>query len=321
MARKVFISSAIAEDEALIAVSGENPLAVCVWTYIIPFFDDWGRAEASAVKIKARAVPLFTVFTIELIQEALDLFGKFELIHLYEANGKKYMAIDPEKWFRYQSHIRAQKRVYDNDSPHPRPEKHNDWWDAQKPGGTLHTNVEPDSNCNDRALARTCAPMREDARICTPSPPPSTLPPILPSPSPSEMVGTTTIPPPLPESGQAVGGGSSPFPFSPEEAEQMPVDKLLTGFLNSPGSLPWRDHLNSQITNAKNRVTSRPAYLQPVILRILRGQEPPPSDAHHLPQTRGKSRYRCKTAAEANAEIDASLVDLESRYGVRNGKV
>lgn len=148
MGRKVFVTSDMCTDEKLIDVAGENSEAAVLWPWILMSFDDWGRAEASPKRLKAKIFPMFPSVTVALIEEALRLYNEFGLIKLYQVNGKQYMSIDHEKWFKYQTHIRTSKREKD-ESRIPAP---------------------PTDN------SRKCAQVRDNERICTPSPTPSPTP-------------------------------------------------------------------------------------------------------------------------------------------------
>jgi hypothetical protein len=127
-------------DDRLSLVAEKKPLAALIWPWILTAFDDWGRAETSARQLKNKVFPAISMVTAKDIEEALVLYGQVGLITLYEVEGKRYMCIEPLKWFKYQTHIRMSKREKD-DSRIPAP--------------------------------RTCAQPRADARICTPSPSPS----------------------------------------------------------------------------------------------------------------------------------------------------
>ncbi|MDQ7794127.1 MAG: hypothetical protein RDU89_06905 [bacterium] len=151
MPRKVYISSDMSEDEGLVEVAEENPLAALLWPWLLTAFDDWGRASVSPKRLKAQVWPAVDVVTAELIQEAVTLFNRHGLLALYEVDGKPYAFIEPGKWFKYQTHIHQSKRQREG-SRHPAPP------------------------CE---VARESAAPREDARDLTPS----TLPPFHLSPS------------------------------------------------------------------------------------------------------------------------------------------
>lgn len=160
MGRKVFITSDMSVDEKLVEVAEQKPQAALFWPWLLTAFDDWGRAEAAPKRLKAKVFPAITAVTSEDIAEALQLFTNAGLIIMYEVGGKPYMAIPPEKWFKYQTHIRREKRGNDR-SRHPAP-----------------PNI---SSARVRESARECAEPRAVAADCIPSPSPSTLPPFHPS--------------------------------------------------------------------------------------------------------------------------------------------
>ena len=145
MARKVFVSSDMAHDEKLIEIAEAIPEAALLWPWFVTYFDDWGRAEAQPKRIKAQLFPMNNLVTPELIEQSLQLYADYGLIELYEVDGKRYMAVDPDKWFKYQTHIRKEKREND-ESRFPAPTRED---------------------------ARECAQERDEARDFTPSPSPS----------------------------------------------------------------------------------------------------------------------------------------------------
>ncbi|MEM0138511.1 MAG: hypothetical protein QW100_02135 [Thermoplasmatales archaeon] len=111
MARKVYISSDISIDEALVEIAETAPLEALLWPWLLTAFDDWGRAEASPRRLKAKIFPGNSIVTIDVIDNALKSFAGVGLIRLYEVDGKQYMAIpDIEKWYKYQTHIRRERR-------------------------------------------------------------------------------------------------------------------------------------------------------------------------------------------------------------------
>lgn len=159
LGRKVFVSSDMSVDERVQEVAEASPLAALAWPWLLTAFDDWGRMEASAARLKLAVFPGIEQVTRTVVEEALTLYDAVGLITLYEVEGKRYACIQPDKWFRYQTHIHASKREADR-SKHPAP-----------PADALP-----------RGDARKCALPREDARrarVLTPSPSPSPDPPCL----------------------------------------------------------------------------------------------------------------------------------------------
>ena len=147
MARKRFITSDMSTDERLGDIAIENPMAALMWPWFLTAFDDWGRMDVSSPgKIKLELFPAFP-FGIDEIKKAIELFSEVGIVHKYTIDKKTYLAIEPCKYYKYQTYIRDEKRVKDK-SNIPAPE--NAPWD----------------NCaHCRALARKCIP--------SPSPSPS----------------------------------------------------------------------------------------------------------------------------------------------------
>jgi len=158
MGRKIFVTSDMSVDEHVIEVAEKDPQAALLWPWILTAFDDWGRSNADARRLKASVFPSIETVTPEAIESALRLYAEARLIILYEHGGKPYMAIPPEKWFKYQTHIRREKRTQDR-SHCPAPPQQDEAGSAQV-----------------REDARNSAQEREDARTCTPSPSPSPSP-------------------------------------------------------------------------------------------------------------------------------------------------
>lgn len=119
MARKRFISSDISTDEELAPIAGINPTAALMWPWFLTAFDDWGRMEGSTTKIKLSVFPAFP-FTSEDIDEAIRLFQEAGLVHVYYVDGKRYLAVEPKKFYYYQSYI-SEKRKADCKSLCPEP--------------------------------------------------------------------------------------------------------------------------------------------------------------------------------------------------------
>jgi hypothetical protein len=156
MGRKVFVSSDMSIDERLLEVAEIDSLYALMWPWFITACDDWGRADASTKRLKASVFPGISAVTPEVIGEALDVYSSVGLISLYEVDGRRYFCIKPDKWFKWQTHIRAAKRDKD---------------ESKYPAFLEESQVE--------VPARKCAQMRADACKIQPSPSPS------PSPSPT----------------------------------------------------------------------------------------------------------------------------------------
>lgn len=170
MGRKRYVSSEICTDESIAAVAAEDQVAALMWPWVLTAFDDWGRMAASAVKIKLAVFPAFDI-SPEQIERAITLWARAGLVHVYEVDGHRYMAIDPRKWYRYQTYIKAHKRAEDGSSYPPPP-------DAPWDGPPARTSA------GSSADARTSAQRSEHAGVCVPSPSPSPSPSLAPSPPP-----------------------------------------------------------------------------------------------------------------------------------------
>jgi hypothetical protein len=110
MARKVFISSSISVDEQLLAVAEQDPLAQLLWPWLLTSLDDWGRGSANVRRLKAAVFPDNPLVTPEVIDRALTLYAAVGLIDLYTVGPKRYWAVKPAAWWRYQTHIHKDKR-------------------------------------------------------------------------------------------------------------------------------------------------------------------------------------------------------------------
>jgi hypothetical protein len=188
MSRKVFISSDMSVDERIYEVSIVDPQAALIWPWILTTFDDWGRAIANPMRIKASTFPSITTVTPELISEALTLYAQAGLVIPYEVCGKQYMYIQPDKWFKWQSHIPGFKRVTDK---------------SRIPAPPVDDNAQLSAN------ARDCTDSSANALDSTPSPTPS------PSPTPT---GTKNI--------CAPDGADLPQPPEPGERPEEPVGSV-----------------------------------------------------------------------------------------------
>ena len=167
MGRKVFVSSDIAVDERLIDVAAEDGKAALLWPWLLTAMDDWGRAEASPKRLKARVFPSNPIVTADDIQSALLLFEQVGLVVLYMVDGKPYMAVREETWWRYQTHIHKSKRRKD-ESKIPAPPRRDD---------IAESRVIPRDSALSRDDPRDVAEPREGARDRYASP----LPPFHPS--------------------------------------------------------------------------------------------------------------------------------------------
>lgn len=166
MARKRFVTSDMSIDEKIAEIAAENPVAALMWPWFITGFDDWGRMEAVPMKIKLSIFPAFP-YTPKDIEEAIDLYDKFGIVHKYEVDGKEYIAVEPEKYYKYQTYIRGSKREIDGSNCPPPP---------NPPWGNAKDSTEKHTEHDRRADARTCVQVSADERKCIPSPSPSPSP-------------------------------------------------------------------------------------------------------------------------------------------------
>lgn len=157
MAHKVYISSDISLDEPLNELGEQNPLYTLIWPWLLTAFDDWGRADASPRRLKAQLFPLLDAITVNVIRDAILAYDQVGLLMHYEVEGKWFIAIPREKWFRYQTHIHKDKRDNDEQSRIPAP-----------PSDTsAHLRASP------RDIAEPRASSAENCASPSPSPSPS----------------------------------------------------------------------------------------------------------------------------------------------------
>jgi hypothetical protein len=166
MARKRFVTSDMSIDEKIAEIAADNPTAALMWPWFITGFDDWGRMEAVPVKIKLSIFPAFP-YTPKDIQEAINLYNNHGIVHKYEVDGKEYIAVEPEKYYKYQTYIRGNKREVDG-SNYPAP-PNPPWGSTGNSEESLATNIQ-------HTVARTYVHVSADERNCIPSPSPSPSP-------------------------------------------------------------------------------------------------------------------------------------------------
>ncbi len=171
MARKVYVSSDMSADETLIDIAEIDPVANLLWPWFITAFDDWGRAQAAPKRIKNTIFPANDLVTPEIISKSLSLYHNHNLIKLYSVDGKEYMSIDSEKWFKWQTHIRKEKR--DNDGSKCPPPSNDD--NSAQVRASARDVADSSEDEVDRAAlmargARKSAELRAILADCTPSP-------------------------------------------------------------------------------------------------------------------------------------------------------
>jgi hypothetical protein len=158
MSRKLYVSSDISVDEALAEIADESVICALLWPWLIVHLDDWGRSSASTRRLKASMAPMMQTITVDVIEAALQAFALRHLIALYEVDGDRFLAVNPAKWWRYQTHIHKSKRDNDGSSIPPPPD---------------------DAFDHNRGIPRELAEPRGGSQLYCASPPPS-LPPSLP---------------------------------------------------------------------------------------------------------------------------------------------
>jgi hypothetical protein len=171
MGRKIYITTEMSTDEALIEIGTRHPIVPLLWPWFLLACDDWGRSEASVIHLKAEVFPMYEHVTLDVIETALQEFHAAGLITLYTTRKKRYFFIEPESWYRWQTHIRTEKREKDaSRCPAPPSEPASGDADSGEDARTPATSSED---------ARDCAQPREDARTfneCCASPSPSPSP-------------------------------------------------------------------------------------------------------------------------------------------------
>jgi DnaD/phage-associated family protein len=112
MARKRFITSDISTDKKIAILAEENPTAALMWPWIITNLDDWGRMGADPVEVKLTVFPAFP-FTSKDIAKAISLYDEYGLAHYYEVDGKPYLAVNPDAYYKYQTYINKTRKEKD----------------------------------------------------------------------------------------------------------------------------------------------------------------------------------------------------------------
>jgi DnaD/phage-associated family protein len=110
VSRKRFVTSDMSTDRRLASIAEANPTAALMWPWFICAFDDSGRMAADPIEVRLTLFPAFG-FTSSQISEAVSLFAEAGLAESYEVDGKPYLAVSPDKWFKYQTYIPPERRV------------------------------------------------------------------------------------------------------------------------------------------------------------------------------------------------------------------
>ena len=136
MARKRFVTSEISTDRKVARLAEANPIAAALWPWFITGFDDWGRMSADPIEVKLTIFPAFP-YTSDEIAEIIQLYHKYEIAYHYEVDGKPYLAVNPNNWFKYQTYI-GKKKIKEQKSRHPEP-VNAPWQPKEKADNTLAT--------------------------------------------------------------------------------------------------------------------------------------------------------------------------------------
>lgn len=121
MARRRYISTEISTDPKLARLAQHGTLPMLLYTWAIPHMDDWGRLSADPVEFRLLVCPALNLSDNQ-VQEALEQIAEVGLWQLYTVEGRQYIAIPEEKWFRYQTYISQAKRGDTSASKIPAPQ-------------------------------------------------------------------------------------------------------------------------------------------------------------------------------------------------------
>jgi hypothetical protein len=175
--RKVFVSSDMSVDERLLLVSEQNGMVSLLWPWLLTALDDWGRCEATPLRLKARIWPMNDTVSVALVSEALDLFTEVELIERYDVDGRAYLRVPPARWWKWQTHIHRDKRE-DDKSRIPAP----DHEQCDRVDLRVHARESalvtptPRSRAGSRGTTHESAPSPSPSPSLSPSPSPTDLP-------------------------------------------------------------------------------------------------------------------------------------------------
>ena len=160
MAHKRFIMDNMGIDDAIADIAELNGMLALMWPWFIAAFDDWGRLDVSKPRqVKLDLFPMIAGITAKTVEEAISAYSDHGLVYRFEVSEKIYIAIEPCKFYKYQTYIRDEKRAKDHLSKIPAPE-HPPW-----------------ENCADcRDISRKCAQSRAECEEIHPSPSPSPSP-------------------------------------------------------------------------------------------------------------------------------------------------
>ncbi len=211
MGRKVFFTSDANFDERLEELASMDEFAAALWPWMLTYLDDWGRAPFNLRRIKEQAFGQFPSIDQQRSEEIVNLFAQVGLLMIYEANGRSYLAVEPDKWFEYQTHIHRNKRTVDKSKcPAPDPSVFYMEIDREKSRRIAENRGESRDRAEVRGESREIAENRASL---------SSLPPYHPT---REKINTNA--------GALVASGASPGSEStPEVVDEQP-DKRRRGY-------------------------------------------------------------------------------------------
>lgn len=120
MSRRRYISTDLSTDIKLAELSEHGTLPLLLFTWAIPHMDDWGRMTGDARQFKLLVCPALDVSSRE-VEESLTNIASVDLWIRYQIDGKQFIAIPEDRWFKHQSYINKGKRGDDGGSNFPKP--------------------------------------------------------------------------------------------------------------------------------------------------------------------------------------------------------
>jgi hypothetical protein len=179
--RKRFITSDISTDEKLANVADKSEKAALMWPWFVTAFDDWGRMDVSSLRsLRLEIFPAFIKIKIPNIEEALNLYIEQDLIHGYEADGKKYIAVHPRRWLRWQSYLKGTKSknadsTFPMSSNAPWPME-DEIWLRNEMAKKYKNDASIDNNCDINDISADVSRSQQISPMSVPSPSPSPSP-------------------------------------------------------------------------------------------------------------------------------------------------
>lgn len=123
MARKRFVTTDMSGDAKILAVATENTAAALMWPWFCSALDDWARMSAHPVEIKLTVFQALPGIKDGQIQEAMEIYERHGLAHLYMVDGKQYLQANPKAFYKLNSYIQRSRQEKDG-SKYPPPPDH-----------------------------------------------------------------------------------------------------------------------------------------------------------------------------------------------------